>query len=93
VTSATIGGQNQPLVFVTGGGDIDISGAVIANASAKLFALNALTGAVLWQTPLGSAPHHFAWSSPVVANNSVYAASHHLMIVRQSRARSFASTS
>ena len=73
VTSATIGGQNQPLVFVTGGGDIDISGAVIANASAKLFALNALTGAVLWQTPLGSAPHHFAWSSPVVANNSVYA--------------------
>ena len=37
-----------------------------------MYALDAITGAVLWSTSLGSSPSHFIWSSPAVYNGSVY---------------------
>jgi outer membrane protein assembly factor BamB len=37
-----------------------------------LYALNALTGTLIWKTVLGSSPSHYLWSSPVVYKGSVY---------------------
>ncbi len=50
---------STPAIFVAGG-------------NAHFYALNANTGAILWSTMLGSSPSHFIWSSPLVANGSVY---------------------
>jgi hypothetical protein len=72
VANVAIGGVTQPVVFVGGGGDIAQSGAVVSGATAQVLALNALTGAVLWRTSLGSAPSHYTWSSPLYANGSLY---------------------
>jgi hypothetical protein len=68
----TSGCGTRPVVYVGGGGDITLSGSVMLGATSQLFALDALTGAVIWQTALGSAPSHYVWSSPVFANNSIY---------------------
>jgi polyvinyl alcohol dehydrogenase (cytochrome) len=51
--------NGKPTLFV-GGGD------------AQMYALDAMTGAVVWRTRLGSSPDHFIWSSPVVYRGSVY---------------------
>jgi len=59
VTTLSIKGEPTSILFV-GGGD------------AHFYALNAVTGAIIWQTPLGSSPAHFIWSSPTVVNGSVY---------------------
>jgi outer membrane protein assembly factor BamB len=59
VTSVKIGGKQTPVVFV-GGGD------------ARFYALNALTGAVIWKTSLGNSSAYFLWASPVVFKGSVY---------------------
>ena len=56
-TAATVG--TTPELFVPGG-------------AGTFYALNALTGAIIWQTPLGSSPDHFLWSSPVVYNGNIY---------------------
>ena len=56
-TVATINGKAMVLV---GGGN------------AKFYALDAVTGNILWGTRLGSSPSHFLWSSPAVFNGSVY---------------------
>lgn len=56
-TVATIGGRS--MLFV-GGGD------------AKVYALDALTGTILWSFQVGSSPQNFVWSSPAVYNGSVY---------------------
>ncbi|HLM96594.1 MAG TPA: hypothetical protein VK283_09760, partial [Acidimicrobiales bacterium] len=36
------------------------------------YALNALTGAIIWQTNLGTPPGDYLWSSPILFNGSVY---------------------
>ncbi len=59
VTSIKIGGKLTPVVFV-GGGD------------AHFYALNALTGTVIWRTSLGNSSAFFLWASPVVFKGSVY---------------------
>ena len=60
VASVSINGHMTSVVFV-GGGD------------AKLYALNASTGAVIWQTHLAaSSSNAFIWDSPAVYNGSVY---------------------
>lgn len=59
VATVTIGGTPTPVVFVGGGNSI-------------FYALDASSGAILWQTPLGTPPNNFLWSSPVVYNGSVY---------------------
>ncbi|HVB25976.1 MAG TPA: PQQ-binding-like beta-propeller repeat protein [Ktedonobacteraceae bacterium] len=56
-TVATIGGNST--LFVGGG-------------NAKFYALDAVTGTILWSTRLGSSPSHFLWSSPALFNGSIY---------------------
>jgi outer membrane protein assembly factor BamB len=67
-----IGGVNRTVVYVGGAGDITFSGGVLTTGTAQVFALDALTGAVIWHQSVGSAPSHYLWSSPRVANGSVY---------------------
>jgi len=56
-TVATINGRS--MLFVGGG-------------NAYFYALDALTGKIIWNTSLGSSPSHFIWSSPAIYNGSVY---------------------
>ncbi|HLI73493.1 MAG TPA: PQQ-binding-like beta-propeller repeat protein, partial [Acidimicrobiales bacterium] len=58
--TATIASQGSTLVDYVGGGN------------GVMYALNADTGAIIWQTRLGSSPDNFLWDSPVVYNNVVY---------------------
>jgi polyvinyl alcohol dehydrogenase (cytochrome) len=59
VGTITVNGTAAQAVLV-GGGD------------GNFYALDASTGAVLWQTQLGTPPDHFLWSSPLVYNGSIY---------------------
>jgi outer membrane protein assembly factor BamB len=59
VAPVTINGTPTSVVFVGGG-------------NAHFYALNALSGKVIWQTVLGSSPSHFLWGSPAVYRGSVY---------------------
>jgi outer membrane protein assembly factor BamB len=52
-SSATVATVGTSTVFVGGG-------------NGTIYALDANTGAVRWQTRLGSSPSHFIWSSPLV---------------------------
>jgi outer membrane protein assembly factor BamB len=44
----------------------------VGGGDGQLYALDAATGAVRWQTRLGPSPNTFLWSSPAVFNGSVY---------------------
>ena len=44
----------------------------VGGGDAQIYALNAATGSVLWQTRLGPSPNTFVWSSPAVYDGSVY---------------------
>ncbi|HVB59903.1 MAG TPA: PQQ-binding-like beta-propeller repeat protein [Ktedonobacteraceae bacterium] len=59
VDDVQINGTTMAVVFV-GGGNND------------LYALNADTGAVIWQTQLGTPPQSFLYSSPTYYNGSIY---------------------
>ncbi|MDR3634067.1 MAG: PKD domain-containing protein, partial [Isosphaeraceae bacterium] len=63
ISSVTLSGQTSPrsVLFVGGGGNNSAGGGY-----AQLYALDALTGDVLWHTALGVSPSHFMWSSPAV---------------------------
>jgi hypothetical protein len=63
IASVTLSGQTSPrsVLFVGGGGNNSAGGGY-----AQLYALDALTGGVLWHTALGVSPSHFMWSSPAV---------------------------
>jgi polyvinyl alcohol dehydrogenase (cytochrome) len=56
-TAATVGGVQR--LYVSGG-------------DARLYSLDALTGAVLWRTSLGVPPGEFLWGSPLLHRGSVY---------------------
>lgn len=63
--------NNTPMLFVGGGGDGPPSTASTAQfvhtpGQVDFYALNPVSGAVIWHTPLGSSPEHFIWSSPAV---------------------------
>jgi hypothetical protein len=60
VANVTINGVAGPVVFVAGGGNDSAGG-----GSAKVYALDALTGAILWQTDIAPSPDDYLWSSPV----------------------------
>ncbi len=53
------GGTTAPMLFVGGGND-------------NFYALNANTGAIIWNTPLGTQPDNFIWSSPTLYKGSIY---------------------
>ena len=60
VAPVSINGTMTEVAFVPGG-------------DANLYALNALTGAIIWQLPLGGPGSNiFLWDSPSVFNGSVY---------------------
>jgi polyvinyl alcohol dehydrogenase (cytochrome) len=59
IADVVIGGVNTSVAFF-GGGD------------AQLYALNASTGAIIWQRRLGVSPDNFLWASPAFINGSVY---------------------
>jgi outer membrane protein assembly factor BamB len=44
----------------------------VGGGDAQLYALDAASGAVRWQTRLGPSPSTYAWASPAVSNGSVY---------------------
>jgi polyvinyl alcohol dehydrogenase (cytochrome) len=56
-TVATLSGRR--VVYVGGGNDV-------------FYALNADTGAIIWQTRLGPSPDTFIWGSPALYNGSIY---------------------
>lgn len=45
---------------------------IVAGGNAQLYALDAASGTIIWQTKLGSSPDHFVYSSPAVYNGNVY---------------------
>jgi outer membrane protein assembly factor BamB len=58
--TATIGLMGSTsVVYVPGGDD-------------NFYALNALTGAVMWKTNLGTPPADYLWGSPILFNGSIY---------------------
>jgi outer membrane protein assembly factor BamB len=59
VAPVMLGGKSTLVLFV-GGGD------------GTFYALNALTGAIIWKRLLGAPPAHFLWSSPTLYNGKVY---------------------
>ena len=59
VATEVINGTPTQVVYVGAGQD-------------DLYALNALTGAILWQTNLGNSPAEIIYVSPAVYNGSVY---------------------
>ena len=38
----------------------------------NFYAVNALTGAVMWKTNLGTPPADYLWGSPILFNGSIY---------------------
>jgi outer membrane protein assembly factor BamB len=59
--------SGTPTIFAAGGGNDSVGG-----KNVYMYAVNAATGAILWKTVIGSSPHDFAWSSPVLYNGSIY---------------------
>ncbi len=59
VATVSINGQNTPVVFVGGG-------------NANFYAINAMTGGIIWQKKLGVPPATFLWSSPAFYNGDIY---------------------
>ncbi|MBV9712548.1 MAG: PQQ-binding-like beta-propeller repeat protein, partial [Ktedonobacteraceae bacterium] len=60
INTITIAGQSTSVLFIGGG-------------NGTFYALNALTGKIIWSTPLGSVTQgYFLWSSPIFYQNSIY---------------------
>jgi polyvinyl alcohol dehydrogenase (cytochrome) len=65
--SIKIAGVTTPVVFVPGAGAASATG-----NPPVLYALNANTGAVVWQTTLNTIPWEYMWDSPVYWDGNVY---------------------
>jgi outer membrane protein assembly factor BamB len=72
ISDVLIGGVHRTVLFVGGGGNIFRYGNVDPAGQAKIYALDAMTGQRIWERSLGAAPAAYTWSSPKVANGSVY---------------------
>jgi outer membrane protein assembly factor BamB len=59
LATITVKGTATQVLFVGGG-------------NGYFYALNATTGAVIWQTKLGTPPDYFLWSSPLLYKGSIY---------------------
>src|SRR5438445_6242514 len=71
VATARVLGRTRSVLYVGGGGNLDAAGNPVTG-SAEMIALDALSGDILWRSPLGGAPNHLIWSSPAVYKGSVY---------------------
>jgi outer membrane protein assembly factor BamB len=83
--SASIGGQvhncNGSQTFGVAStatiADVTINGTqttvdFVGGQNGTLYALDATTGSIIWNTPLSSSPGRFTWSSPAIYNGSIY---------------------
>ncbi len=59
VATVTINGNSRSIVFVPGG-------------DANFYALDAVTGAIVWKTPLGVSPNYMVWAGAAVYNGYIY---------------------
>jgi outer membrane protein assembly factor BamB len=69
---------NPPVAGVSGTATIGLMGGTsvvyVPGGDDNFYALNALTGAVIWETNLGTPPGDYLWSSPILYNGSIYQA-------------------
>jgi hypothetical protein len=67
---------NPPVVGVAGTATAAMSGSTpvlyVPGGTDNFYMLDALTGAVLWETNLGTPPGDFLWGSPILYNGNVY---------------------
>jgi len=63
-----VGIANIGTLITVGGGSV----LYIGGGDAAQYALDALTGAIIWRTSLGTPPNQFLWASPAYYNGSVY---------------------
>ncbi|MDP9329205.1 MAG: PQQ-binding-like beta-propeller repeat protein [Actinomycetota bacterium] len=71
-TDAVFGVTSTPALSTVTLAGIPTKVLFVAGGDAAMYALNALTGAVIWRTSLGTSPSHFVWDSPVVYKGNVY---------------------
>jgi hypothetical protein len=67
--SPTTSGPTSTPTLGTVGGVLTL---FVGGGNGVLYALNAQTGAILWQTRLGTSPDNFLWDSPALYNGIVY---------------------
>ena len=60
VANVTTKGNTGPVLFVAGGGNDFVGG-----GWSSMYALDALTGSVLWKTQIAPSPDVYLWSSPL----------------------------
>ncbi|HUY22235.1 MAG TPA: PQQ-binding-like beta-propeller repeat protein, partial [Acidimicrobiales bacterium] len=65
---ATAGPTSTPVVATVNGSPV----MYVGGGSGVFYALNAETGAIIWQTRLGSSPDNFLWDSPALDNGVIY---------------------
>jgi outer membrane protein assembly factor BamB len=71
-TPPTVGVASTATIATVPINGTSTSVAFFGGGTPSMYALNALTGKLIWSTVLGSSPSHFIWSSPAVYNGSVY---------------------
>jgi polyvinyl alcohol dehydrogenase (cytochrome) len=62
------GPTSTPTLGTVGG----VSALFVGGGNGVMYALNAQTGAILWQTRLGTSPDNFLWDSPALYNGTIY---------------------
>jgi polyvinyl alcohol dehydrogenase (cytochrome) len=65
---STTGPTSTPTVVSQGGGLV----LYVGGGNGVFYALDALTGSVIWHTRLGSSPDNFVWDSPALYNGTLY---------------------
>ena len=65
---ATAGPTSTPVVATVNGSPV----MYVGGGNGVFYALNAETGAIIWQTRLGSSPDNFLWDSPALDNGVIY---------------------
>jgi polyvinyl alcohol dehydrogenase (cytochrome) len=65
---STAGPTSTPTVAYTGGTHI----LYVGGGDGVFYALNAQTGAIIWQTRLGTSPDNFLWDSPALYKGTIY---------------------
>ncbi len=71
-TPVTVGVASTATIATVSINGVSTSVDFVGGGNANFYALNAQTGKTIWQTPLGSSPSHFIWSSPTIYNGSIY---------------------
>jgi hypothetical protein len=67
--SPTTAGPTSTPTLATVGGVLTL---FVGGGNGVFYALNAQTGAIIWQTRLGTSPDNFLWDSPALYNGTIY---------------------